>query len=94
MILRYSPELTRELYRIIILEKFQALRSFVENTNYVIGNAQFGDIDIRDGRYLFCRTGKLIDNTNIYRDMNCDEINRRHAFDADGVWVPTNEAIQ
>jgi hypothetical protein len=89
--MRYSPDLTRELYRDIVARR-GVIRKDIRSVGGVIGNADFIDIDVRNGCKLFCQKHKLIDNTAVYDECTPAQIEQGHNWDADGVWVPCVES--
>lgn len=94
--MQYSAEITREFYRAIVLHddaKLAELRAYIRANNGEIGNADFVDLDIRDGVTLLCARHRL--NTNeAHWNRRAESLNHAHAWDADGVWFPVKDGSQ
>lgn len=93
-VLTYSPEFTRKLYKCVALETPGLLNTLVDDIAAAggsIGNAQYSDIEIREGSVLLCQRHKLNDNTAVYMECPVTQLAVGHAWDADGVWLPTKE---
>lgn len=90
MMMEYSGELTRAFYRSVALEDNDALgklRALIADSGGKIGNADFVDVEIREGLRLLVTPNKL--NTPPHCLTNpADQLNRHYAWDQFGVWMP------
>ena len=92
-LLEYNPAMTRDLMRCIVNENdtaLQTLRAFVRENGGNIGNAEFSDIEIRDGKRVLIQRQHLRVNDEHW-NATAHQLNSKHAWDADGIWLPAKE---
>lgn len=88
-LMRYSPVLTRDLYRAIAArdeQKLSTVRATIRLNNGEIGNAEFRDLEIQDSLPYCAR--HLLNVNREHWTANAHDMDTKHEWDADGVWLP------